>query len=70
MLPEKLSKFKYEQKWTDEKKLLHLSDLILNIKHASYDTCKMIILLSQFDSSLLVKVILPVSILIIFCLYK
>ncbi len=55
MLPEKLSKFKYEhKKWTDEiQKLLHLSDLILNIKN-THPTIrvKMIILLSQFDSNL------------------
>ncbi len=55
MLPEKLSKFKYvHKKWTDEiKKLLHLSDLILNIKN-THPTIrvKMIILLSQFDSNL------------------
>lgn len=55
MFPEKLSKFKYEhKKWKDEiKKLLHLSDLILNIKN-THPTIrvKMIILLSQFDSNL------------------
>ncbi len=55
MLPEKLSKFKYEQKngQMKLKKLLHLSDLILNIKN-THPTIrvKMIILLSQFDSSL------------------
>lgn len=61
------------KKWTDEiKKLLHPSDLILNIKkHASYDTCKNDY---SFESirlqPFLVKVIFPVSILIIFCLYK
>lgn len=73
MFPDKFSKFKYEhKKWTDEiKNLLHLSDLILNKKHASYDTCKNDY---SFDSirlqPFLVKVILPVSILMIFCLYK
>lgn len=44
----------YTKKWTDEiKKLLHLSDLILNIKN-THPTIrvKMIILLSQFDSNL------------------
>lgn len=55
MLPEKLWKFKYEhKKWTDEiKNLLHLSDLILNIKN-THPTIrvKMIILLSQFGSNL------------------